>query len=72
MPREASASPAGVGEWTRLAVGHKRRDVSAKLHRVGADGRTCCGFAIGDREVPGPGPPGSRRCLICSLTEAGP
>lgn len=58
-----------IGEWTRLAVGHKRRDVSAKLHRIGEDGRTCCGFIIGDRAVTGAAPPGTRRCVVCMLSE---
>lgn len=61
----------GVGEWTLLRVGHKRRDVSGKAHRVGDGGRTICGFLIGDRAVPVTQGRVDRRCLLCSLSEAG-
>lgn len=61
MNQETQA--AAPGTWTLLRIGHKRRDVSTKAHRVGADDRTGCGFLVGDRGVPAPA--GARRCLIC-------
>lgn len=67
---EDTQQAAGPGEWTLLAIGYKRRDVSARAHRVGDGGRTFCGYRVDDRAIPIP--PGStpRRCILCSLSEA--
>lgn len=57
----------GAGEWAQFHTEPKARRLSGSAHRLGADGRTHCGFIA---RLPVPPLPGARLCLICSLSEA--
>lgn len=68
---ESETRTAGVGEWTRIRVDHKR--TSRRWHRISDGASTVCGLVTTGRLVPGvpiPGSPGLDRCLICALSEA--